>query len=314
MVHLSAATSGAGRSLRGGDSMSTVIAFCGLGHMGRAMAANLAAAGFEVRAWNRTAGKVPGGCVECATPAMAARGAEVAVSMLADDGAVEAVALGEDGLTSGLSPSAIHVSMSTISVALCERLAKEHAEAGQRFVSAPVFGRPEAAAARKLWIVPGGEASALAECQPLFAALGQGTFPAPTAPQASLTKLCGNFIIASLIEMFGEVTALAEKGGLDPARVADLLSTILFAGAPIPKGYAARVAATQFEPAGFAMPLGLKDVSLALEAAQDLRVPLPLGSLLRDHLLASLARGREHWDWGGLAGVIREAAGLPPTR
>ncbi|MGZ6124996.1 MAG: NAD-binding protein, partial [Myxococcales bacterium] len=131
---------------------------------------------------------------------------------------------------------------------------------------------------------------------------------------ASLMKLCGNFLIASMIEMFGEAFALGEKAGLDPEKLSSALSRILFADAPIPAGYAARLTATQFEPAAFAMPLGLKDVSLALEASGELRVPLPLGSLLRDHFLASLAKGREKWDWGGMAAVIRESAGLPPRR
>jgi len=131
---------------------------------------------------------------------------------------------------------------------------------------------------------------------------------------ASLTKLCGNFVIASLIEMFGEAFVVGEKAGVDPSRLAETLVKILFAGAPIPSGYASRVARTEFEPAGFAMALGLKDVSLALKAGEELQAPLPLASLLRDHFLASLARGRESWDWGGMAAVLREEAGLPPRR
>jgi 3-hydroxyisobutyrate dehydrogenase-like beta-hydroxyacid dehydrogenase len=278
------------------------------------MAENLVTAGFAVRAWNRTPGKAPKGAVECRTPREAAQGARFAITMLADDKAVTDTVFGDAGLIAGLGEGAIHVGMSTISVALSRRLSEEHPKAGQRFVAAPVFGRPDAAAARKLWIVPGGAPDDVAACKPLFDALGQGTFPMKTPPHASLTKLCGNFMIASLIEMFGEAFALGEKAGLQPASLADALVSILFAGAPLAKGYAGRIASTEFEPAGFAMPLGLKDVSLALEAARELRVPLPLASLLRDHFLASLARGREGWDWGGMAGVIRENAGLPPKK
>jgi 3-hydroxyisobutyrate dehydrogenase-like beta-hydroxyacid dehydrogenase len=174
-----------------------------------------------------------------------------------------------------------------------------------------VFGRPDAAAAGKLWVVPAGPADALRECEPIFSAVGQGTMAIGDDPQqASLAKLTGNFLIAMLIEGFGEALALAEKGGLDRKRSAEVLSKVLFAGAPIPSGYATRIAAGAFEPAGFAMALGLKDVTLALEAAQTLRVPLPLADLAKQHLLASLARGRDGWDWGGFSQILRDQAGL----
>jgi 3-hydroxyisobutyrate dehydrogenase-like beta-hydroxyacid dehydrogenase len=177
-----------------------------------------------------------------------------------------------------------------------------------------VFGRPDAAAAKKLWICAGGAPSDVSACKPIFDALGQGVFEMGTQAQASLTKLCGNFMLVSLIETFGEAFALAEKAGMDAQKMSAALTRILFADAPIPAGYAARVTATQFEPAAFAMPLGLKDVSLALEASRELRAPLPLASLLRDHFLASLAKGRDNWDWGGMAAIIRESAGLPARR
>ncbi|MGZ6142440.1 MAG: NAD(P)-dependent oxidoreductase, partial [Myxococcales bacterium] len=220
----------------------------------------------------------------------------------------------EQGLLKGMRPNAVHCGMSTISMQLSQRLADAHKAAGQRFVAAPVFGRPDAAAARKLRIVAGGDAATIEECKPLFDALGEALFLAGSAPQASLTKLCGNFFIAGLIEMFGEAFTLAEKAGMDSGRLAETLSKIVFAGAPIAVGYGARIAATQFEPAGFAMPLGLKDVKLALKAAEELNVALPLGSLMRDHFLESLAKGRSGWDWGGMAAVLREAAGLPPVK
>jgi 3-hydroxyisobutyrate dehydrogenase-like beta-hydroxyacid dehydrogenase len=288
------------------------VAFCGLGNMGRAMAANLAAAGHEVRAWNRTKGKAPEGTRESQTVREAAAEAEVAITMLADDAAVEGVA---SELAAALPQGAIHCGMSTVSLRLSRKLSRDHGERGQRYVAAPVYGRPEAAAAKKLFIVTGGERAALAGCKPLFDAMGQGIVEMGEAPEhAALLKICGNFVIASMIEMFGEAFTLAEKAGLDPQKLSGALSRILFADAPIPAGYAARVTATQFEPAAFAMPLGLKVVSLALEASAELRAPLPLASLLRDHFLASLAKGREKWDWGGMAAVIRESAGLPPRR
>lgn len=283
-----------------------IVAFCGLGRMGRAMAANLVLQDFGVRAWNRTPGKAPPGAVECRTPLEAATGADVVISMLADDAAVEAVVSGPEGLAeTGL----LHCGMSTISLQLSRRLAQSPG-----FVAAPVFGRPDAAEARKLWICAGGAPEDVARCKPLFDALGQGVYLMGTAPQASLTKLCGNFLLAMLIEGFGEAFALAEKAGMDPEQLSGTLTKILFAGAPIPTGYAGRIARTEFEPAGFALPLGHKDVSLALQAAVELRVPMPLASLAQDHLLASLAKGRESWDFTGMAAVIRESAGLPPRR
>lgn len=279
------------------------------------MARNLVQAGFEVRVWNRTAAKtrdVPG-ARPAATPAAACAGAEFAVSMLADDTAVEGTVLGPDGALAGLAGGSLHIGASTISVALCRRLAAAHAAKGVGYVAAPVFGRPDAAAARQLWIVPGGAPAEVERCSPVFSALGQGTFPMGSAPQATLAKLLGNFMIASTIEMLGESLAVAEKAGLEPAQLLNMLTGTLF-GAPVFKRYGQLVADTAFEPAGFYLPLGLKDVNLALGAGEELRVPLPLGSLVRDRMLTALARGRERFDWSGFASVIREAAGLAPVR
>jgi 3-hydroxyisobutyrate dehydrogenase-like beta-hydroxyacid dehydrogenase len=261
-----------------------------MGRMGRAMAANLLAAGHEVRAWNRTPGKAPPGAREFTSVREAAAGVEVAITMLADDAAVEGVSR---DLFEALPAGSVHCGMSTISVRLSRRLAEQHGQRGQRYLAAPVFGRPEAAQAKKLWIVAAGDAEALRKCQPLFEAMGQGTVPVGGVPEhASLTKICGNFMIASLIEIFGEAFALGEKAGMDPQEMSATLTRIIFAGAPIAMGYAARVTSTQFEPAAFAMALGLKDVSLALSASDDFKAPLPVASLLRDHFLESLAKGR----------------------
>jgi 3-hydroxyisobutyrate dehydrogenase-like beta-hydroxyacid dehydrogenase len=283
------------------------VGFAGLGRMGRAMAQNLVAAGFPVRAWSRTPGKAPPGATEKRSVREVAQECRVVVTMLADDGAVESVA---HELLESLPKGGVHLGMSTVSVALSRTLTHEHASRGQRYVAAPVFGRPEAAQARQLWIVPGGDAKDL---QPIFDALGQGTFPVTDPHQASLVKLCGNFLIASVIESFGEALALAEKGGVDAQQLMGFFGSTMF-NVPVVKGYGGRIAATEFEPAGFAMPLGLKDVTLALKAGEELRVPLPLASVIRDHLLTALSRGRDGWDWGGLASAIREAAGLSPTR
>jgi 3-hydroxyisobutyrate dehydrogenase-like beta-hydroxyacid dehydrogenase len=293
----------------------TRIAFLGLGRMGTAMARNLAAAGYTVTVWNRTPKpptEVPGARI-AATIADAARDAEVAVTMLSDDRAVESVVFREGGLLASLPRGALHLGCSTISVALAERLVAAHEGAGQRFVAAPVFGRPDAAAKRQLWIVPGGSEADIAACADLFSALGRGTFPMPTAPQAALAKILGNFMIAATVESLAETLTLAERAGLAPERLLAMLTGTLF-GSPVVERYGGLIARTEFQPAGFAMPLGLKDVDLALAAAEPRRVPLPLASLLRDHFLEALAKGRDDWDWSGVASVVREAAGLPPVR
>jgi 3-hydroxyisobutyrate dehydrogenase-like beta-hydroxyacid dehydrogenase len=283
------------------------IGFIGLGKMGSAIAANLVATGHEVQVWNRTRGKAPKGTHECDSPRAAADGVAVVLTMLADDRAVSAVL---DGILEGLKKNAIHCSMSTISVELCGRLREAHAAKGQRFVAAPVFGRPDAAAQKKLFVVPAGDPAALDECRPLFEATGQAVLPAGDDPRhAALVKLCGNFFIAMLIEGFGEALALAEKAGLSPARVAEVLSRIIFGGAPIPSGYGARIAEGKFEP-GFAMPLGLKDVTLVLQAARDLGVPMPLADLAKNHLQASIGLGRGEQDWGGFSQILRDQSGI----
>ena len=208
------------------------VGFIGLGNMGSGMAANLIKAGHEVTVYNRTASKMKALVEQGAHPAAqvtdACRG-EAVITMLADDGAVESIAFGDEGVAGSLGKGAIHISMSTISVALSERLAAAHAEAGQRFVAAPVFGRPEAAAAAKLFIVAAGAPEAVDACLPLFEALGQKTFTFGDNPQAAnLVKLSGNFLIASAIEALGEAMALVGKAGVNRGQYLDLLTSTLF--------------------------------------------------------------------------------------
>ncbi|MCU0622052.1 MAG: NAD(P)-dependent oxidoreductase [Gemmatimonadales bacterium] len=284
------------------------IAVVGLGQMGRPIAANLVAAGFAVRTCNRSGGAVDG-ATAAPTIARAVSGADVAVTMLSEDAAVEAVTFGDGGLLASLDAGALHLGMSTISVALAGRLAEAHAAAGQAFVAAPVFGRPEAAAARQLWIVPGGEPAHLDRLAPVFAAVGQGTWPMPGAREAALAKLCGNFMLAGTIELLGEALVLGEKGGIAPAALLDMLTGTLFTN-PVSKRYGQMIATGVYQPAGFAMPLGLKDMRLVLQAGDDSRTPLPLAELLRSRFLEALARGRGDWDWAGIASVARDAAGL----
>ena len=292
------------------------VGFIGLGHMGSGMASNLLAAGNALTVYNRSAGKtetlVGKGAQLAKTPGDAARG-EAVITMLADDRALEHVVFGKGGILEALSPGAIHVSMSTISVALAERLAAAHAEKGQAFVAAPVFGRPEAAAAAKLFVVAAGNQAAVATCQPLFDALGQRTFVvAQEAPKANLVKLSGNFLIASVIEALGEAIALVSKAGIDRAQYVDLLTATLF-GAPVYKTYGGLIAAERYRPACFAAALGYKDVQLALGAAKDLKVPMPTASLISDRFLALIAGGGGALDWSALGLLAKRDAGEATT-
>lgn len=287
------------------------IGFIGLGRMGSAMAANLIKAGFDLTVYNRSSQKagplVQAGARLAPRIAEASRG-EVVITMLANDHAVGAAVLGKGGIVESLPAGAIHVSMSTISVALADELGQAHARAGQRFVSAPVFGRPEAAAAAQLFIVAAGEPATLAVCQPLFDVLGQRVFPVGNEPQvANLIKLSGNFLIASVMEAMGEAIALVSKAGVDPSSYVELLTSTIFP-APIYRTYGNLIASSQFLPAGFLAPLGYKDIGLTLAAADDLRVPMPLASLLRDRFLRLLAHGGEGMDWSAIGGLASDDA------
>lgn len=286
--------------------------FIGLGQMGAAMAANLVRRGHDTTVYNRSAGKagplVALGATEAAALADACRG-DAVITMLADDQATESVVLGPGGVVAALPPGALHVSCSTIGVALSRRIAEAHAAAGQSYVAAPVFGRPDAAAAARLFIVAAGAADAVAASQPLLDAMGQRSFVMSEQPEAAnLVKLSGNFLIAAVIEALGEAVALVGKGGIDAHAYVDLLTSTLF-NAPVYRTYGGLIADRHFQPAGFAAPLGLKDIRLTLAAAEDLRVPLPLASLLRDRLLALLAQGGEALDWSAIAGLAARDAG-----
>ena len=290
------------------------VGFIGLGNMGSGMAANLLRAGHELTVFNRSPEKrrplIELGARAAETVAEAC-GGEVVITMLADDGALRRVALAEEGIVDKLRQGTTHISMSTVSVELVRDLSQAHQQAGQQFVAAPVFGRPEMAAAAKLFIVVAGAPAAVTICQPLFDAMGQRTFPFGTEPAAaSLVKLAGNFMIAATIETLGEALALLSKGGVDPGRFVDLLTSTLFP-APAYRTYGALIAASRFQPAGFAAPLGHKDVRLLLAVAESLRVPMPIGSLLNDRFLRLLAQGGERLDWSAISQLAAADAGLP---
>lgn len=288
------------------------IGFIGLGNMGAAMAANLLKAGHEVTAYNRSPDKVTALAAQGARPAASVADAcqgDVVVTMLANDDAVRAVTFGDDGILTSLSEGAVHVSSSTVSTALAERLTEAHATAGQGFVAAPVFGRPEAAAAAKLFVVAAGAPATVEKVSPVFDAIGQRTFVLGEDPQAAnLVKISGNFLIASVIESLGEAMALVSKAGVDKQQYLELLTSTLF-DAPVYRTYGGLLAREEFTPAGFAATLGLKDVKLALSAGEELQVPLPVASLLRDRFLTLLATGGAELDWSAVGALSAWEAG-----
>ena len=288
------------------------IGFIGLGNLGRPMAENLLAAGFPLRVYNRTAEKarplVERGASLADAPHLVAEAGGVVLSCLADDRAVEAAA--GDDLARALGPGGVHVSMSTILPATAERLAEGHARFGATYVAAPVFGRPEAAAARKLWVCTSGPGDAKARVRPVLDALGQGVFDfGDAAGAAHVVKVAGNLLIHSAIEALAEVGAFAEKSGVPRAALFDMLTATLF-NSPVYHNYAAKLKAATWSQVGFALPLALKDTNLALKTGEATHTPLPLAGLLRDRFLAALAKGRGELDATAFALGAAEDAGL----
>jgi 3-hydroxyisobutyrate dehydrogenase-like beta-hydroxyacid dehydrogenase len=281
--------------------------------MGLPMARNLLRAGHDVTVYNRTrerAEELRGeGAKVASTPAEACVG-EIVFTMLADDAAVEAVVFGGDGILGALTAGALHVSLSTIGKQASERLEQAHRGQGQHYVAAPVFGRPDVAALAKLTIVAAGPIDAMERCRPALEVLGQKVFHIAEEPwKANVTKLAGNFMLASMLETFGEVFALLRKSGIDPKQFLEIANGSVFRS-PVYENYGKIITEGRFAPAAFKLRLGLKDVKLALAAAEDAQVPMPLASLLRDHFLSGVARGKGDLDWAALAQLIAEDAGL----
>jgi 3-hydroxyisobutyrate dehydrogenase-like beta-hydroxyacid dehydrogenase len=290
------------------------IGFLGIGAMGVGMVRNLLKAGHRVTVWNRTvtrAQELAADGAKVVTEPKLAANAELVITMLADDRATEEVVF-ESGFIGHLPANSVHVSMATISVALAERLNAMHQAANRRYVSAPVFGRPPAAAAAQLFIVAAGDAAALAHCQPAFNAMGQKVFVVGAQPSAAnVVKISGNFMLASMIETLGESFALVRKHGIAPEQFLDVITNTIFP-APVYKIYGGLVASDNFEPAGFKLTLGLKDVRLAQAAADAAMVPMPIAGVLHDQYMTAIARGYGNFDWAGLARLSADAAGLTP--
>jgi 3-hydroxyisobutyrate dehydrogenase-like beta-hydroxyacid dehydrogenase len=302
------------------QSPQTEIGFIGLGHMGTAMAANLSGAGYRVTAYVRHPDQIENLAalgLESNTEIASVFDCGVVISMLPDDAAVRDVVFGRQdlgipGLALGLKPGAIHLCMSTISTSAASQVAAEHVGRRQGYVAAPVFGNPEAAKARQLFIIAAGAASDVERCQPLLDVLGQKTFIIGTDPsQANLVKLLGNMLTATTLEMLGEVMAVALKRGLDPKSFIDIMTSTMFGGRAH-KIYGGKIVAKSYAP-GFILPLVLKDTRLALAEAEAAGAPMPSVNVVRDRLITGISRGYADLDWTALGLIAAQEAGLNAT-
>jgi 3-hydroxyisobutyrate dehydrogenase-like beta-hydroxyacid dehydrogenase len=296
------------------ELMSETIGFIGLGGMGSAMAANLLKAGFALKVYNRAPQRaeplVALGATRVNSIAEAAEEGGIVVTMLTNDAAVQEVVSGDSGFGSALGSGGIHVSMSTIAPETSRHLAALHREQQSHYVAAPVFGKPDAAAAQKLWIATSGPAEAKTRIQPVLDAMGQGVYDFGNDPgAANIVKLTGNFMLGAAIEAMGEAFTLAQKNGIPRTAVYEFFSETLF-NCPVYKNYGKQISEEQYQPIGAVPSLIRKDFGLILQAAQNSAVPMPLASLVHDRLTAMVAKGREDRDWAGFAGEISENAGL----
>lgn len=243
------------------------------------------------------------------SPAEAATGVDAVITMLADDRALGDVVF-SGNLLGALPQGAVHLSMSTIGVPTSRKLAETHAKHHQGYVASPVFGRPDAAAAAKLFIVAAGAGDAIRKCEPLLSAMGQHTFVAGENPvSATVVKLSGNFLLACVIESLGEAVALTRKYGVDPQEYVQFLTSSLFA-APAYKIYGNLIAQEKYRPAAFRVELGLKDVRLAKNSAESASVPMPMADFLCEKLQGAVASGLGDWDWSVMARITAQQAGL----
>ncbi len=294
--------------------MNEAIGFVGLGNMGEPMASNLLKAGYALRLYNRTPSKATSLVNQGATLVSHLRDVAepggIVITMVSDDRGREDVVAGDKGLLERLGSDGVHLSMSTVSPATSRKLAEQHQRYRVAYLAAPVFGRPEAAAARKLWICLSGPRAAKDRVQPMLSALGQAVFDFGEDPgAANVVKLAGNFLIASAIEAMAEAMTLAEKNGIDRAMLIDMLAQTMFA-CPIYQNYGKAIVQEDYKPARFRLSLGLKDIDLVLQTAASSKTPMPLASMLRDRFISAMAKGREELDWAAFALGASEDAGL----
>jgi 3-hydroxyisobutyrate dehydrogenase-like beta-hydroxyacid dehydrogenase len=275
------------------------VGFIGLGQMGRPMVERLKGAGHSLKVYNRTRSSP-----EVLPSPEAVLDAEVVITMLADDAAVRAVWL-DSGLARRVPQGTIHLNMATVSMSIARELSTLHA-----YVAAPVFGRPPIAAQGQLDIIAAGPAAALKRCKPLFEVLGKQTFIVGEEPaKANAVKIARNFLLATVIESLGEAYALVRKCGVQPGDFWEILSKTSL-GSPAYRNYGKMIVDQAWTPAQFAMPLGLKDVQLALATGADAGCSLPSARLIEKHIKEAIQAGRAEQDWAALAGKLAADAGL----
>ncbi|WP_428330681.1 NAD(P)-dependent oxidoreductase [Mucilaginibacter sp.] len=295
--------------------MNNTIGFIGLGNMGMPIAKNLINAGYHLQVYNRSLDKAdelnPASITKCKTPAEAADGVQIIISMLSDDEVLREVVLGCEGILKKLPKNALHISMSTIAPDTAKELAKHHQNAGSSYLAAPVFGRPEAAAAKKLWVCISGDPQSKEIAKPVLENLGQGIVDfGEDAGGANVVKVAGNFMIMASMEIMAEAYTLAEKNGLDRLQVAEFFGSTLF-NAPIFQNYGKLIANKQYEPVGFKSKLGYKDARLAFKLSQQSETPMPVATTLHNRLLTAVAKGWGESDWvEGVARGVAEDAGV----
>ncbi len=294
----------------------TKIAMIGLGMMGTGIAGRLIDAGHDVTVYNRTQSAadplVARGAQRAATPAEAAEPGGIAITMLANDEALRQVTIGEGGLCEKLGKDGVHISMSTISPTLAAALAEHHHAAGGTYLGAPVFGRPEAAAAGKLWIALAGPPEIKERVKSVLACVSQGVYDLGDKPEiANVAKISGNFMISAAIETMAEAFALISNNGGDAQAFHALMSETLF-NCPIYQNYGRAILAEKFSPPGFKLELGAKDIGLVMSNGAQSHTPMPVASLLNERFLAGLAKGRGTLDWTAIAMDVADNAGVAP--
>ncbi|HWZ02825.1 MAG TPA: NAD(P)-dependent oxidoreductase [Mucilaginibacter sp.] len=294
--------------------MNTKIGFIGLGNMGTPMAKNLLNAGYHLQVYNRTLSKIDelgeGAITKCHSPAEAADGVSFIITMLSEDEVLKETVLGENGILKKLPKGAIHISMSTISPDTAQLLSDAHKAAGSNYLASPVFGRPEAAAAKKLWVCVSGDQHAKDLAKPVLENLGQGVIDFGEGAGANVVKVAGNFMILASMEIMAEAYTLAEKSGVDRVKVAEFFGSTLF-NAPIFQNYGKLIANKQYEPVGFKSKLGYKDARLALKLSQLSETPMPVVTTVHNRLLSAVAKGWGETDWvEGVGRGVCEDAGV----
>ncbi|MEP6748024.1 MAG: NAD(P)-dependent oxidoreductase [Bacteroidota bacterium] len=282
------------------------IGFIGLGSLGTPIAINLKESGHELYVFNRTASKTlplaAKGALLCKSIAALAKQCSVVFTIVSDDAALKSICAGNEGLIKNLTAGSIHVSMSTILPGTAVELASLHEINGQHYLAAPVFGRPEAAAAKKLNFVISGDEAVRKKIEPLLHdAGGAGVFHVgDTFTAANTVKLCGNFLIASALEAIGESAALANQSGVNAAEMWEMFSQTLF-NTPLYQNYSNIILQKKFEPAAFTAKLGLKDMNLVLQQAESVNQNMPLAALLKNNMQQLVTSGKENIDWSAVS-------------